>query len=506
MALSPNGQMLAFSSPAGVWLQDTQTGLHLFPLDGKEGNLPPNKGQTHTAITFSEDGQYLSSARCDYYTGDLCTSTKISTWDVKTHQLVGRSHSISANVDKAAFNLKRQQLATIDGANVQFWKISTGVLLGNVSTRSTGEVESLAFSPSGSILATVSNKDIKLWDVTTGQPLPHSPFIAHTDGITSVAFSPKDTQLAATSNLDKTVSLWDINSGVPKDLTGDPQPKWSVAFSADGATLASGSLDGSILLWKPSGNNDISLSTETKNILTNVVFNPDGKIVFAGSLEGKVFVIDAKTGQFMGTLPTNIRTSQPSQIVNLALDGGVLAAGRQDGMIELWDVKTYRDLKTLVSEQPLTHFTSSSSFDKIMLRSDGQVLAASEDTIQFWNPKNGAKMSPIPYHRRPFQITYPLDLSPDGKLLAVGVCTSEADNSCYADQIQFWDVTSGKLRDYTVRTASGHEKSIYNVAFSPNGQSLALSSSDGITLWNVAQAATKRRSFSVTSRRGTCKF
>jgi WD40 repeat protein len=503
MALSPNGQKLALSSPAGVWLQDIQTGLHLVQLVGRDDSLPPSGILSFTPITFSEDGQHLLSTHCDHYTDNICTSTKVSTWDVATNQLLGKTYSIPANADTIAFNLKRQQLATINGSEVQFWNVNTGDPVGKVSTGSNERVTGIAFSPDGSILATVSGMNIKLWNITTDQPVySDSLFTGQMDSITDVAFSPDGTRLAASSR-DKTVLLWNVKSGELKEkLIGDPQPKLGVAFSPDGAMLTSWSNRGTVLLWRPSANNGISLSANygislsisTKNILNSVVYSPDGKVVFAGSIDGKVFVIDGKTGQFIGTLSTNTLTSDASSIVSLAIGGDKLAAGRADDKIVLWNIKTDGNLQTLVSEGPLTQFTSPPHLDRIMLSSDGRVLAASGDTIQLWDVTSGTRMSPI-YQKRSSQNTYPLDLSPDGKQLALGVCTNVTVNPCDTDQIQFWDVMSGKISGYTVHTAQKHDKAIYNVAFSLDGQTLALSSSDGITLWDMAQRPPREGAF-----------
>jgi WD40 repeat protein len=58
---------------------------------------------------------------------------------------------------------------------------------------------------------------------------------------------------------------------------------WSVSFSADGQTLASGSQDTSIRLW------DVRLSTCLKVLhghnswVCSVRFNPDGSILASGS-------------------------------------------------------------------------------------------------------------------------------------------------------------------------------------------------------------------------------
>ncbi len=496
MALSTNGQRLALSSPAGIWLQDMPTGLRLVPLDGKDEILPPNGIQSFTPITFSEDGRLLFSTRCKHYTGNSCTLTKVSTWDITTKQLIGKAYSIPANVDTVVFNLKRQIVATNQGSEVQFWDIRTGHFRGRISTGSTEEVTSIAFSPDGSTLATVSGVTIRLWNIASGQPLYSDlHFSGQTGSITDVAFSPDGTRLAASSH-EQSVLLWNVKSGeLEEKLIGDPDPKLGVAFSADGALLTSWSQSGNILLWQPIARNGIRLSITTKNILNSAIYSPDGKWVFAGSLDGKVLVIDAKTGLCLGMLSMGTLTPDASSFVSLAIGDDKLAAGRADGKIVLWNIHMDGNLKTLVSEDPLAQFTSPLHLDRIIFSSDGGVLAAaSGETIEFWDVNSGTIMSHM-FQAPPFQDTYTLDLQPDGKQLALGVCSNRAVHPCKTDQIQFWDVTSGKIAGYTIHTDPQHDKAIYNLTFSPDGQKLALSSSDGITLWDMTQRPPREGAF-----------
>ena len=56
--------------------------------------------------------------------------------------------------------------------------------------------------------------------------------------------------MLATGGKDHTVRLWDVeNAKFLKTLTGHARPIYSVSFSPDGKTLASGSSDGTLLLW-----------------------------------------------------------------------------------------------------------------------------------------------------------------------------------------------------------------------------------------------------------------
>ena len=68
----------------------------------------------------------------------------------------------------------------------------------------------MSFSPDGALLASAGGWDdltVELWDVATREPV--GSLEGHTSRITTVAFSP-DGAIVASGSGDRTVILWDV--------------------------------------------------------------------------------------------------------------------------------------------------------------------------------------------------------------------------------------------------------------------------------------------------------
>ena len=104
-----------------------------------------------------------------------------------------------------------------------------------------------AFSPDSRRLASCSlDRTVRLWQIDSGAC---RVLRGHTDEVFAVAFHPDGTRLA-TAGRDRAVWLWDLARGEEvARLPGHTSYVWSLAFSPDGATLASGSGDSTVRLW-----------------------------------------------------------------------------------------------------------------------------------------------------------------------------------------------------------------------------------------------------------------
>jgi WD40 repeat protein len=288
----------------------------------------------------------------------------------------------------------------------------------------------------------------------------------HGRQVNAVIFSP-DGRTVASGSADNTVQLWRVHDGFRiHKLQGHQGWVMSVAFSPDGTTLASGGEDKTVRFWCVTDGHCVRELAGHAAAVAAVAFSPDGAMLATGSLDNSIKLWRVSDGAVLWTL-----TGHADFVNSVAFspDGKMLASGGDDRAIRLWRVSDGTQLRALTGHQD---YVSCVAFSP-----DGQRLASgggSQDkTLRLWRVSDGTLQQSW---KASANAVTSVAFSPDGVTIAAGA--GRSDNS-----IGLWQVG----QDTPLRKFTGHSASVLSVAVSPDGTNLVTGSIDKtLRLWRVA--------------------
>ena len=235
-----------------VKLWDVETHTNIATLEGHTDDV--------TSVAFSDDGALLASGAWDGIVKVWNTTTKENIATLGGHDAATLGGWYSGWFAPVTFSPDGKTLVYGAAEEIKFWDVATKQEIAAIEAHPEGVV-SVDFSPDGTMLASGSGQNIKLWDVETRENIATS-IQGVEDNPFFVAFSPVGTILAYPTY--GYVVLWDVETDQQiAILEGQTEPVWSVSFSADGTTLASGSLDGTVKLWNVAEAKQLTLTIPT---------------------------------------------------------------------------------------------------------------------------------------------------------------------------------------------------------------------------------------------------
>merc|ERR1719353_2675898 len=202
----------------------------------------------------------------------------------------------------------------------------------------------------------------------------------HSECIHDVVLS-SDGQFALSASWDKTMRLWDLNSGISaRTFQGHTKDVFSVAFSGDNRQIVSGSRDKTIKLWNTLAECKYTIVEDMHtDWVSKVKFSPSAKmpLIVSSGWDKLVKVWNLNNCK----LRTNL-AGHTGVVYTVAIspDGSLCASGGKDGIVMLWDVNDGKHLYSLDAGSTVNSLAFSPK--------NYWLVAATDVAIKIWDLEN----------------------------------------------------------------------------------------------------------------------
>eukprot|EP00842_Homolaphlyctis_polyrhiza_P001191 jgi/Hompol1/2072/HPOL_002813-RA len=213
-------------------------------------------------------------------------------------------------------------------------------------------VTAIATSPESpdTILSSSRDKTIIVWHLTRDESnygVPRRALTGHNHFVQDVVIST-DGQFALSASWDKTLRLWDLNTGkTTRQFVGHTNDVLSVSFSPDNRQIVSGSRDKTIKIWNTLGECKHTMTEDNHSEWVSCVrFSPNAgnPLIISSGWDKLVKVWDLSKGK----LKTNhYGHTGYINTITVSPDGSLCASGGKDGITMLWDLNDGKHLYSL---------------------------------------------------------------------------------------------------------------------------------------------------------------
>jgi WD40 repeat protein len=455
----------------------------LWQLGAPQARVLGKHDGTGFGVTFSPDGSSLVSVAV----GEL------RVWNLRDG--TARAIEYHGGLQAVVFSPDGRWFAAADAnGTIRLWSTRDSTTRSWPSQQ--GSVLDLAISGDGTLIATAGeNGTVRVWPMSGGAGRIVG---RHAGRATGVQFLPGGHRLHSGGN-DRVFVTWDLDRGTAQRIpSGHTSPIWFVTISNDGHRLASGDMNGEIHVFDLSDPENVApIILRGRTIVASLAFSPDGATLASSpngqptrlwdlraprdhllfrqsdvvaeavlSPDGNWLAGDGESTLRLCHLPDGhcrLLVGHENMVLGVVFspDSRRLISSGWDGTARVWDVATGA---ARVLAAPGTQVRSA------CFSPDGNriAMAVSDGTIRIWD---GAAVEPRRLRGHQGAV-YLLAFLPDGRSLV----SAGKDHS-----VRLWNLTTGQMQ-----ILGSHERAVTAIAVSRSGALIASSGPDmQIHLWKA---------------------